>query len=138
MPSGKLDADGLDHGERSPAQKTKNGLRAARKRRGMSDWGPWKDNKLMAVVDKYDDAAFASLLSYKSYVGHATHSCPIEYPHLFNQQTHHRDKAHRLSVHTNRAASPALDLLAFQQGGTAPDLEALITSSELSRKRPQS
>ena len=65
MPSGKLDADGLDHGERSPAQKTKNGLRAARKRRGMSDWGPWKDNKLMAVVDKYDDAAFASLLSYK-------------------------------------------------------------------------
>jgi len=38
MPSGKLDADGLDHGERSPAQKTKNGLRAARKRRGMSDW----------------------------------------------------------------------------------------------------
>ena len=46
--------------------------------------------------------------------------------HLFNHQTHHREQAHAcLSILTGEDP-PSLDLLAFQRGGTAPDLEALL------------
>jgi uncharacterized damage-inducible protein DinB len=42
--------------------------------------------------------------------------------HLFNHQTHHRGQA---SILTGDEP-PSLDLLVFQRGGTAPDLEALV------------
>ena len=46
--------------------------------------------------------------------------------HLFNHQTHHRGQAHAcLSILTGEDPSP-LDLLIFQRGGPAPDLEALL------------
>jgi uncharacterized damage-inducible protein DinB len=45
--------------------------------------------------------------------------------HLFNHQTHHRGQAHAcLSILTG-VEPPSLDL-AFQRGGSAPNLEALI------------
>jgi hypothetical protein len=48
--------------------------------------------------------------------------------HLFNHQTHHRGQAHAcLSILTG-GEPPPLDLLAFQRGGAAPDLEKLIAS----------
>jgi uncharacterized damage-inducible protein DinB len=46
--------------------------------------------------------------------------------HLFNHQTHHRGQAHAcLSILTG-GEPPSLDLLVFQRGGTAPNLEALV------------
>jgi hypothetical protein len=48
--------------------------------------------------------------------------------HLFNHQTHHRGQAHAcLSILTG-GEPPPLDLLAFQKGGAAPNLEKLIAS----------
>jgi uncharacterized damage-inducible protein DinB len=86
-----------------------------------------EDNRLIAVVDRYDDAALASLRSYKTTSG-MPHSQVLSdiLMHLFNHQTHHRGQAHGcLSILTG-SAPPVLDLLAFQQGGAAPDLEALL------------
>jgi len=86
-----------------------------------------EDNRLIAVINKFDDAALASLLSYKTTSG-MPHSQALStiLMHLFNHQTHHRGQAHGcLSILTG-AEPPVLDLLAFQRGGTAPDLEALI------------
>ena len=86
-----------------------------------------EDNRLIAVVDGYDDAALATLRSYKTTSG-MPHSQVLSniLMHLFNHQTHHRGQAHScLSILTG-ADPPVLDLLAFQRGGAAPDLEALI------------
>ena len=86
-----------------------------------------EDNRLIAVVDRYDDAALASLRSYKTTSG-MPHSQVLSdiLMHLFNHQTHHSGQAHGcLSILTG-SAPPVLDLLAFQQGGAAPDLEALL------------
>jgi uncharacterized damage-inducible protein DinB len=86
-----------------------------------------EDNRLIAVVDRYDDAALATLHSYKTTSG-MPHSQALSniLMHLFNHQTHHRGQAHScLSILTG-TEPPVLDLLAFQRGGAAPNLEALI------------
>jgi len=46
--------------------------------------------------------------------------------HLFNHQTHHRGQAHACLSLLTGGEPPSLDLLVFQRGGTALDLEALI------------
>ena len=47
--------------------------------------------------------------------------------HFFNHQTHHRGQAHAcLSILTG-GEPPSLDLLAFQRGGTAPDLQKIAS-----------
>ena len=90
-----------------------------------------EDNRLIAVVGEYyDDAALAALHSYKTTSGmpHSQVRSSI-LTHLFNHQTHHRGEAHGcLSILTG-AAPPVLDLLAFQRGGAAPDLDVLISKS---------
>jgi uncharacterized damage-inducible protein DinB len=86
-----------------------------------------EDKRLIAVVDKYDDAALSKLHSYRTTSG-MPHSQVIAdiLLHLFNHQTHHRGQAHAcLSILTG-AEPPSLDLLVFQRGGSAPDLEAMI------------
>jgi uncharacterized damage-inducible protein DinB len=46
---------------------------------------------------------------------------------LFNHQAHHRGQAHAcLSILTGEEP-PSLDLLVFQRGGTAPNLETLMS-----------
>ena len=88
-----------------------------------------EDNRLIALVKKYDDAALAALHSYKTTSG-MPHSQVLSdiLMHLFNHQTHHRGQAHGcLSILTG-ATPPVLDLLAFQRGGAAPDAEALIAN----------
>ena len=86
-----------------------------------------EDNRLIAVVGKYDDAALVNLHSYKTTSGMPQSQVLGDLLlHLFNHQTHHRGQAHAcLSILTG-GEPPPLDLLVFQRGGTAPDLEALI------------
>ena len=86
-----------------------------------------EDERLIAVVDKYDDAALANLHSYKTTSGMPQSQVPSDILlHLFNHQTHHRGQAHAcLSILTGDEP-PSLDLLVFQRGGTAPDLKTLI------------
>jgi uncharacterized damage-inducible protein DinB len=88
-----------------------------------------EDDRLIAVIDTYDDAALGSLHSYKMRSG-MPQSQPLAdiLLHLFNHQTHHRGQAHAcLSILTG-GEPPSLDLLAFQRGAIAPSLEKLIQS----------
>jgi uncharacterized damage-inducible protein DinB len=85
-----------------------------------------EDNRLITVVGKYDDAALTSLHSYKTTSGMPQSQVLSDILlHLFNHQTHHRGQAHAcLSILTG-GEPPSLDMLVFQRGGTAPDLQAL-------------
>jgi uncharacterized damage-inducible protein DinB len=86
-----------------------------------------EDNRLIAVIKNYDDAALTDLHGYKTTSGMPQSQVLGDILlHLFNHQTHHRGQAHAcLSILTG-GEPPSLDLLVFQRGGTAPDLEALI------------
>ncbi len=86
-----------------------------------------EDNRLIAVIDKYDDTALANLHSYKTTSGMPQSKVLADILlHLFNHQTHHRGQAHAcLSILTG-GEPPSLDLLVFQRGGSAPNLETLI------------
>jgi uncharacterized damage-inducible protein DinB len=88
-----------------------------------------EDNRLIGVVDKYDEAPLASLHSYRTTSGMPQSQVLADILlHLFNHQTHHRGQAHAcLSILTG-GEPPSLDLLVFQRGGAAPDLEALVRS----------
>jgi uncharacterized damage-inducible protein DinB len=85
-----------------------------------------EDNRLVAVVDKYDDAALSTLHGYRTTSGMPQSQVLSGIlMHLFNQ-THHRGQAHAcLSILTGDEP-PSLDLLIFQRGGSAPDLEASL------------
>lgn len=86
-----------------------------------------EDNRLIAVVNQYDEGTLASQHSYQTTSGKPQQQTLSDIlMHLFNHQTHHRGQAHScLSVLTG-AEPPALDLLIFQRGGTAPDLKAAL------------
>jgi uncharacterized damage-inducible protein DinB len=86
-----------------------------------------EDDRLIAVVDQYDEATLAGLHGYKTTSGMPQSQVLADILlHLFNHQTHHRGQAHAcLSILTG-GEPPSLDLLVFQRGGTAPDLKTLI------------
>jgi len=86
-----------------------------------------EDNRLVEVTGKYDETALSSLHSYRTTSGMPQSQVLADILlHLFNHQTHHRGQAHAcLSILTG-GEPPSLDLLAFQRGGPAPDLEKLI------------
>jgi uncharacterized damage-inducible protein DinB len=86
-----------------------------------------EDARLIQVVDGYDDAALAALVTYSN-----TSGKQFQQPlgdvllHLFNHQTHHRGHAHGcLSILTGKEPPP-LDMLMMQRGVAAPDLGALL------------
>jgi uncharacterized damage-inducible protein DinB len=88
-----------------------------------------EDKRIIRIVDSFDDTALAGLHSYKTTSG-MPHSQVLSeiLMHLFNHQTHHRGQAHAcLSILTG-GEPPSLDLLVFQRGGAAPDLEKLISA----------
>jgi uncharacterized damage-inducible protein DinB len=89
-----------------------------------------EDERLIKVVEKYDDAALKGLHSYQTTSGMPQSQVLADIlMHIFNHQTHHRGQAHAcLSILTG-GEPPSLDLLVFQRGGTAPDLEKLLTPS---------
>jgi uncharacterized damage-inducible protein DinB len=86
-----------------------------------------EDERLASVVGAYDENKLSEVHPYKT-----TSGSPQAQPlgdilmHVFNHQTHHRGQAHAcLSIVTGKEP-PVLDLLAFQRGGAAPDLEAIM------------
>jgi uncharacterized damage-inducible protein DinB len=86
-----------------------------------------EDNRLIAVIDKYDDTALANLHSYQTTSGMPQSQVLADILlHLLNHQTHHRGQAHACVSILTGGEPPSLDLLVFQRGGTAPNLEALI------------
>ena len=86
-----------------------------------------EDLRLISVVEAYDEAALASVHTYKTTSGGPQSQMLADILlHLFNHQTHHRGQAHScLSILTG-TEPPSLDLLLFQRGGKAPALETLI------------
>jgi uncharacterized damage-inducible protein DinB len=90
-----------------------------------------EDNRLIAVVNQYDEGTLASQQSYQTTSGKPQQQTLSDIlMHLFNHQTHHRGQAHScLSIQTG-AEPPALDLLIFQRGGTAADLRAALEKSD--------
>ncbi|MFY9969815.1 MAG: DinB family protein [Roseiarcus sp.] len=82
---------------------------------------------LIYVVDRYDDAALAGPVSYLTTSGKPQEQRLSDIlSHLFNHQTHHRGQAHGCCSIATDNEPPTLDLLAFQRGLGAPDLETLI------------
>jgi uncharacterized damage-inducible protein DinB len=88
-----------------------------------------EDKRLVAVVEIYDEAALRGLHTYKTTSGMPQSQVLGDILlHLFNHQTHHRGQAHAcLSILTG-GEPPSLDLLTFQRGGTAPDIEKLLAA----------
>jgi uncharacterized damage-inducible protein DinB len=95
-----------------------------------------EDNRLVEVIGKYDAAALIGLHSYRTTSGMPQSQILADILlHLFNHQTHHRGQAHAcLSILTG-GEPPSLDLLAFQKGGPAPDLEKLIADQPADEKQ---
>jgi uncharacterized damage-inducible protein DinB len=89
-----------------------------------------EDNRLIKVVETYDESTLTGLHSYRTTSGMPQSQVLSDILlHLFNHQTHHRGHAHAcLSILTG-GEPPSLDLLVYQRGGSAPDLEALLQSS---------
>jgi uncharacterized damage-inducible protein DinB len=87
-----------------------------------------EDERLITVIEQYDEAALRGLHSYRTTSGMPQSQVLGDIlMHLFNHQTHHRGQAHAcLSILTG-GEPPSLDLLVFQRGGTAPDIEKLIS-----------
>ena len=66
---------------------------------------------MIAIVEKYDEKALASLHSYKTTSGMPQSQILSEILlHLFNHQTHHRGQVHGLLSHTH-IAPPSLDMI---------------------------
>lgn len=86
-----------------------------------------EDERIIRVVDGYDEAAFAASIAYRTTSGQSHEQTRADIlTHLFNHQTHHRGQCHAcLSILTG-SEPPPLDLLLFQRGVPAPDLAALI------------
>jgi uncharacterized damage-inducible protein DinB len=88
-----------------------------------------EDNRLIKVVEKYDEATLAGLHSYRTTSGMPQSQVLSDILlHLFNHQTHHRGQAHACLSILPGGEPPSLDLLLFQRGGSAPDLPALLQS----------
>jgi uncharacterized damage-inducible protein DinB len=85
-----------------------------------------EDLRLISVIGQYDEAALGNPHSYKTTSGSPQSQMLADILlHLFNHQTHHRGQAHAcLSILTG-AEPPSLDLLLFQRGAKAPELETL-------------
>jgi len=95
-----------------------------------------EDNRMIEVIGKYDEPALRGLHSYRTTSGMPQSQVLADILlHLFNHQTHHRGQAHAcLSILTG-GEPPSLDLLAFQRGGAAPNLEKLIASKPADCKK---
>ncbi|MBR1216150.1 DinB family protein [Bradyrhizobium sp. JYMT SZCCT0180] len=86
-----------------------------------------EDNRIIALIDTYDDASLSVSHRYRTTSG-MPHFQPLAdiLLHLFNHQTHHRGQCHACLTILTGDEPPSLDLLGFQRGGTAPSLEKLL------------
>ena len=88
-----------------------------------------EDDRFIALSDQWDSTELERPHIYRNLAGE-----PFEQPlaeilmHVFTHQTHHRGQAHAcLSILTG-TEPPSFDLIQFQRGAPAPDLEAVISS----------
>ena len=83
-----------------------------------------EDARLKRVVGGYSVSDLAAPLSYKTMSG-APHEQVLAdiLLHLFNHQTHHRGHAHACCSIVTGSEPPSLDLLQFQRGVPAPNLD---------------
>jgi uncharacterized damage-inducible protein DinB len=83
-----------------------------------------EDARLIKLIHGYSEADLAIPVSF-----HTMARKPQQQPlqdillHLFNHQTHHRGHAHACCSILTGAEPPSLDLIAFQRGAPAPDLQ---------------
>jgi uncharacterized damage-inducible protein DinB len=83
-----------------------------------------EDARLIKLIHGYSEADLAIPVSFQTMAGK-----PQQQPlqdillHLFNHQTHHRGHAHACYSILTGAEPPSLDLIAFQRGAPAPDLQ---------------
>jgi len=83
-----------------------------------------EDERLIAVIGGYDEAALAASLDYFTMSGKPqTQRLSDILFHLFNHQTHHRGHAHACCSIVTGQEPPSLDLLLFQRGKPAPSLD---------------
>ena len=86
-----------------------------------------EDDRLIATVNGYDEASLATPHSYRTTSGKPQEQTLSNILlHLFNHQTHHRGQAHSCLSILMGTEPPSLDLLIFQRGGTAPNLDAAL------------
>lgn len=82
-----------------------------------------EDERLLAVVSHYDDAALDRVCAYRNTSGQLYEQRISDIlQHLFNHQTHHRGQAHACCSILTGKEPPSLDLLVFQRGSPAPSL----------------
>ena len=83
-----------------------------------------EDARLIDVVGRYTENDLRGLVAYQNMSG-----VPYRQElgqillHLFNHQTHHRGQAHACCSIVTGEEPPSLDLLQFQRGAPAPELE---------------
>ncbi len=84
------------------------------------------DQRLINLIDSVLPDGFDQILDYRNTSG-ASFADPLRqvFSHLFNHQTHHRSQAHS-ALSILGIAAPSLDMLQFQRGVAAPDLNALL------------
>ena len=86
-----------------------------------------EDKRLIAVISGYSEVQLIAKHPYTTTSGQPQEQVLSHILlHLFNHQTHHRGQAHAcLSILTSKEP-PSLDLLAYQRGALAPEIDRLI------------
>ena len=88
-----------------------------------------EDARIVALIDSYDEAALATDVAYANMSGQPQRQPRADILlHLFNHQTHHRGQAHACLSLLTGAAPPSFDLVLYQRGLPAADLEAALAS----------
>ena len=83
-----------------------------------------EDARLKQIVDGYQEAELSQAVSYQTTSGRAfSQQLQDILLHLFNHQTHHRGQAHACCSILTGTEPPSLDLLQFQRGVPAPNLD---------------
>jgi len=83
-----------------------------------------EDGRIIRVIDGYDDAELERFYAYKTTSGQPQEQRLEDILlHLFNHQTHHRGQAHACFSILTGQEPPSFDLIAFQRGVPAPDLD---------------
>jgi uncharacterized damage-inducible protein DinB len=84
-----------------------------------------EDDRIIAVVESYDEERIVKPFAYRTTSGQPQRSVAGDVlRHLFNHHAHHRGQAHSCISIAGREP-PALDLLGFQRGMSAPDLRTI-------------
>ena len=86
-----------------------------------------EDARLVALIEDYPEDAFSKTITYQNTSGKSfEQSLTAVLAHVFNHQTHHRGQAHTALSQLTGREPPTFDLVAFQRGVSAPDMNSLV------------